>query len=163
MPDRQRNGQDKNNKGKETMSQSQEQKFIQALNLCQSLVAVKYEPSSLPCQAIELFCEVSKEPSVIIDLLKRHSKKVKSAFDAVDEYARSADNWRVKGNNCSLGFGVKDHCSMLSFFLNLNSQKFQYFTDNFDSSETICEFLRDWKGIDLTGFLPKISDLLLIN
>jgi hypothetical protein len=31
----------------------------------------------------------------------------------IAEYGRSVDNWRV---DCELGFGVKDHYNILSFF-----------------------------------------------
>ncbi|MGK7874541.1 MAG: hypothetical protein AB4426_14905 [Xenococcaceae cyanobacterium] len=148
---------------KEAMNQSLEPKLIRALEICQSLVDFKGEPSSLPCQAIELFCEISKEPSVLLNLLKKYSLKTQKAFKTVDEYARNADNWRVKRKKCNLGFGVKDHCTILSFFLNLYSQKFKYFTGNFDSPEKICELLKDWKGIELKVLLQEDSRLLVTD
>lgn len=128
--------------------------FRQALEKCQSLREEKYHPSTKPCEAIELLAEVSQKPLLLINLLKEYSQEVENACQIIDEYARNADNWRVKGEACSLGFGVKDHCSILSFLLNLDSQKFNYYTGNLDT-KIICEFLKDWKGIDLSSYLSK--------
>lgn len=138
------------------MTNPTETTFLQALEICQSLVVLKCKPSSLPCQAIELFCEVGKEPSVLMSLIEKYQDETQKAFTAVWEYAVTLDNWRI--DDCSLGFGVKDHCSILSFFLNIQTQKFNFFTGNW-TPESICELLKDWKGIDLKVLLSDSSIL----
>lgn len=111
------------------MTQSSTQKFLEALDICKSLVSYKCQPTHLIAEETE------------------------AAYQSVYEYASNADNWRV---DCELGFGVKDHCSILSFFLNLRTGKFEYFTGNFKMPETICELLKDWKGIDLKNLVEQI-------
>jgi hypothetical protein len=143
------------------MRASLERKFIRALELCQSLVNYKCQPSSLPCQAIELLCEVGREPSVLLDLINRHPQQTQQALITINQYARSADNWRLKDSDCSLGFGVKDHCSILIFLFNYHP--FKSFTGNFNSPEIICQLLKDWKGIDLTILLFQDSPQLVTD
>lgn len=127
-------------------------KLLQALEICKSLAALQGQPSELPYRAIALFCEIAREPSELLRLSQQYATETQEAFEAVYKYGTSADNWRI---NCSLGFGVKDHCSILSFFLNLYRQEFTFFTGNFNSPEAICELLKDWKGIDLTPLLEE--------
>lgn len=134
------------------MNETLTQTFLQALEACKSLAAFPGQPSELPYRAIELFCEIAIEPSQLLRLSQHYAAESKEAFEAVYKYGTNADNWRV---NCSLGFGVKDHCSILSFFLNLYSQEFTFFTGNFNSPQVICELLKDWKGIDLTPLLEE--------
>jgi hypothetical protein len=43
----------------------------------------------------------------------------------------------------------------LSFFLNLNFGKFEYFTDNFTTPEQIAELFKDWKEIDFNPVIEK--------
>jgi hypothetical protein len=133
-----------------------QQKFLKALELCQSLVALQRQPSEVPCQAIELFCEVAKEPFVLLRLSEQHTAEIQKAIVGIYEYAGSVDNWKV--GDCP--FGVKDHCSILSFFLKIQSQKFEFFTGNW-TPEKICDLLQDWKGIDLTALLTKNTPVLV--
>ncbi len=132
------------------MNKSSAQKFLQALDICKSLVDHKYQPTNLTFQAIfraaiELFCELSA--TELRRFTEEYGAAVGAAYNTVYEYATTADNWRV---DCQLGFGVKDHCSILSFFLNGEGRQFEYFTGNFTTPEVICELLQDWKGLDLT-------------
>jgi hypothetical protein len=143
------------------MIASLETKFIQALDYCRSLVKLKGTPSNFPCKAIELLCEVGQYPSILLDLIDKHTQENQQALVAIHEYARSADNWRVKSSECSLGFGVKDHCTILSFLL--APKTFTAFTGNFKSPEKICEFLQDWKGIDLKTLLFQNSSHLVTD
>lgn len=140
------------------MNKLSEEKFLQALEICQSLAALKYKPTNITFDAIELFCEVAKEPSDLLVLINGYSAAVEIADKAVYEYGTNADNWRV---DCELGFGVRDHCSILSFFLNLKTRKFEYFTGNFNRQEVIVEILQDWKGIDLTSFIEEKTKVLI--
>lgn len=125
-------------------------KFLKALDICQSLTEWKSKPTDLTFQAIELFCEVAQSPSNFLYLAKKYSQETQLASQAVYEYALTVDNWRV---NCELGFGVKDHCTILNFFLNIDTRHFNYFTGNFNSPEQINELLQHWKKIDLTSLL----------
>ncbi len=120
------------------------------LDICKSLVDYKYQPTNLPFQAIELFCELS--PTELRRFTEHYAAPTAAAYQAVYEYATTADNWRV---DCQLGFGVKDHCSILGFFLNIDNRKFENFTGNFTTPEVICELIEDWKGIDLTQLLAE--------
>ena len=140
------------------MNKLSEQKFLQALKICQSLVTVKLKPSNLPCEAIQLFCEVAKEPLELLDLCRQYDSEIKPALKAIADYAASVDNW--KHGDCP--FGVKDHCNILHFFLNLHTKQFEFFRGKNWTPEVICEFLQDWKGIDLA---PLIEDRVkvLIN
>lgn len=125
-------------------------KFLKALDICQSLTEWKSKPTDLTFQAIELFCEVAQSPSDFLNFTKTYSHKTQLASESVYEYAVTVDNWRV---DCELGFGVKDHCTILNFFLNIYTHDFHYFTGNFTSAEQINELLQDWKKIDLTSLL----------
>lgn len=129
-----------------------EQKFLEALDICQSLIDFKYRPTNLTYQAIELFCEICKNPFELLELCQKYSSKIEKICDIIHEYGTSIDNWRV---DCPLGFGAKDHCSFLSFFLNLNFGKFEYFTDNFTTPEQIAELFKDWKEIDFNPLIEK--------
>jgi hypothetical protein len=91
------------------------EQFLQALQLCQSLVNFLRKPSPYPCEAIELFCEVGKSPTRLLELVSEYEAEVIQADRSVESYARSIDNW--KGEDCP--FGMKDHCNILHFFLNV--------------------------------------------
>jgi hypothetical protein len=132
------------------MNQSSESKFLQAVEICQSLTGIKSKPTNLTFQAIELFSQVAEIPADLLLWLQMHAVESQEAFQAVYQYGTIADNWRV---DCELGFGVKDHCSILAFFLNPHTQDFKFFTGNLKTPEMICELLKDWKGIDLTFLL----------
>ncbi|WP_071189464.1 hypothetical protein [Trichormus sp. NMC-1] len=190
------------------MNKTSDQKFVEALDICQSLIDFKYRPTNLTYQAIELFCEIGKNPFELLELCQKYSsngvdensklrltqitrnrgyrynkhllfssvhprglsflsKELKELFSPktfqrsskidkicqiINEYATSIDNWRV---DCPLGFGAKDHCSFLSFFLNLDRCQFEYFTDNFTTPEQIAELFKDWKGIDFNPVIEK--------
>lgn len=135
------------------MNQSSAQKFLEALDICKSLVSYKRQPTHLTFEAIALFCEVAENPSALLHLSEEYAEETEAAFQSVYEYATNADNWRV---DSELGFGVKDHCSILSFFLKLRTGEFEYFTGNFKTPEIICELLKDWKGIDLKDLIEQI-------
>ena len=140
------------------MNKLSEQKFLQALKICQSLVTVKLQPSNLPCEAIQLFCEVAKDPLELLNLCQQYNSEIETALKAIADYAASVDNW--KHGDCP--FGVKDHCNILHFLLNLHTKQFEFFRGKNWTPEVICEFLQDWKGIDLA---PLIEDRVkvLIN
>ncbi|MGL5036132.1 MAG: hypothetical protein ACRC6M_20300 [Microcystaceae cyanobacterium] len=91
-----------------------------------------------------------------------NQSEIDKALDAIDKYARSADNWRVIGENCNLGFGVRDHCSILDFLFKFPSSNFINFTGNFKSGELICEILQDWRGINLLPWLVPSPQLLTL-
>lgn len=133
------------------MNQSLEQKFLRALERCQVLIEFKCKPSNLACEAIEIFCELGKYPERLISLLEKYEVEVEKAERAVESYARSVDNWQIEG--CP--FGVKDHCNILHFFLNLKSQNFNFFRGKNWTPEVICEFLQEWKGINLRELLKQ--------
>ncbi len=134
------------------MNKTSEQKFLAALDICTSLIDFKYRPTNLTYQVIELFCDIGKNPLELLELCQRYSSKIANVCDIISEYATSVDNWRV---DCPLGFGVKYHCSFLSFFLNLDPCQFEYFTDNFTTLEQIAELFKDWKGIDVNSVIKK--------
>jgi hypothetical protein len=136
--------------------QLSEKQFLKALSLCQELVNFKCEASNLPCEAIELFCEVGRQPSELLKFSEKYPMEVEQAKKAVEQYARSIDNWLL--SNCP--FGVKDHCNILNFFLSLRSRRFEFFRGENFTPEMICDFLEDWKGIDLRVFLQNNSQLL---
>ncbi|MBW4492371.1 MAG: hypothetical protein KME26_04650 [Oscillatoria princeps RMCB-10] len=142
------------------MNQSSETKFLQGVEICKSLTGIKSKPTHLTFQAIELFCQVAEVPADLLLLLQTHAVESQEAFQAVYEYGTSADNWRV---DCELGFGIKDHCSILAFFLNPHTQDFKFFTGNFKTPEMICELLKDWKGVDLTFLLDDIAAVILVR
>ncbi|WP_353929999.1 hypothetical protein WJM97_17095 [Okeanomitos corallinicola TIOX110] len=134
------------------MNKISEQKFLVALDICESLIDFKYRPTNSTYQAIELFCEIGKNPFELLELCEKYFIKITKVCDIIKEYATSVDNWRV---DCPLGFGAKDHCSFLSFFLNLDRCQFEYFTDNFTTPEEIAELFKDWQGIDFSPLLEK--------
>ncbi|MBD2139372.1 hypothetical protein H6F32_17785 [Anabaena sp. FACHB-1237] len=80
------------------------------------------------------------------------SSKIDKVCQIIKEYATSVDNCPV---DCPLSFGIKDHCSFLNFFLNLDRCQFEYFTDNFTTPEEIVELFQDWKGIDFNTVINK--------
>lgn len=139
-----------------------EKKFLEALELCNSLVDVKGEPSSIPCQAIGLLCGVAKEKYLAFRFYQQiqYSPNVKQALVSIDKYARSCDNWRMYHEDCSLGFGVRDHCTILSFLLNLPSSNYTNYTGNFDSAEIICDLLQEWGGFDFRLLLISAPELI---
>jgi|694.fasta_scaffold26867_7 hypothetical protein len=138
-----------------------EQNFLKALKSCNSLVNVKGEPSSIPCQTIELLCSVAKEEYLAFRWSQlQYSVKVEEALVAIDEYARSCDNWRIYNQDCSLGFGVKDHCTILSFLLNLPSSNYTNYTGNFNSAEIICDLLQEWRGFDFRLLSTSSPELI---
>jgi hypothetical protein len=144
-----------------------EKKFLEALDLCNSLSEFSCQPSNFPCQAIHLFCEIGAELQSLLELNTLYSEQILIAKKSIEKYARTVDNWKT--GNCP--FGVKDHCNIVNFFLSLNTQYFYFFLslntqyfyffrgDNF-TPELICEFLQDWKGIDLFPLLSKKSQLV---
>ena len=134
------------------MNKTSEEKFLEALDICQSLIGFKYRPTNLTYQAIELFCEIGKNPFELLKLCQKYSIKIERICDIIHEYGTSIDNWRV---DCPLGFGGKDHCSFLSFFLNLDLGKFEYFTDNFTTPEQIAELFKDWREVDFNPVIEK--------
>ncbi|MDB9309451.1 hypothetical protein PN471_12595 [Aphanizomenon sp. CS-733/32] len=138
------------------MDKISEQKFLEAFDICESLIDFKYRPTNSTYQAIELFCEIGKIPSELLELCQKYSIKIEKICAIIKEYGTSIDNWCF---DCPLGFGSKDHCSFLSFFLNLDSGKFEYFTDNFTTPEQIAELFKDWKGIDINSVIKKQKTL----
>ncbi len=139
------------------MNKSSEEKFLQALELCKFLVTVQCKKSTIPFEAIQLFCEIAGEPLDLLHLCKQYSAEIKPALAAVTDYAASVDNWRV---DCELGFGVKDHCNFLHFFLNVHTKNFKFFRGENWTPEVICELFKEWKGIDLAPLIedtPKLA------
>ena len=134
------------------MNKSSEEKFLQALEICKSLVTVRRKPSTLPCEAIEIFCDIAKEPLELLHLCERYASEIEPALEEIANYAGSIDNW--KHGDCP--FGVKDHCNILHFFLNVHTKKFKFFRGEDLTPEVICEFLKDWKGIDVTELIEPI-------
>jgi hypothetical protein len=128
------------------MNLSPEQKFIAALDICQSLAALKYQKTHLTFEAIKLFCESAKDPANFLTLRHQYAPEIAAALKAVEAYATSVDNWRV---DCEIGFGVKDHCNIISFFLNFPTGNFTRFSGNLATPEIITELIADWQGIDL--------------
>ena len=148
------------------MTTSPESQFLQALEMCQSLSNLTAQFSSIPCRIIEILSDVSQEPRVLYSLLIKYSREVDSALVALDIYAKNADNWRVKDRDktCSLGFGVKDHCTILSCLLNFGKRPFSFisYTGNFASETIIFELLKDWKNLDLAPFFEeKMQEFIL--
>lgn len=141
------------------MTTSPESQFLQALELCQSLSNLTGQFSSIPCRVIEILSDVSQDAGVLYSLLLQYSREVDAALVALDTYAKNADNWRVKDRDqtCSLGFGVKDHCTILSCFLNFSKRPFSFisYTGNFESEAMIFELLKDWKNLDLAPFFEE--------
>ncbi|MGL5036130.1 MAG: hypothetical protein ACRC6M_20285 [Microcystaceae cyanobacterium] len=140
------------------INNSPEYQFLSALNRCQLLIECERKPSDYLCEAINLFCQVAKNPEQLIQLLERYPVEVKKADQALTDYASTIDNWQDK--NCPLG--SKDNCNILHFFLNLNrSYQDQLFFRGKDfTPEKICEFLLNWKEINLLPFLSKFPQLV---
>ena len=128
------------------MNKLSTEKFLQAVEICKSLQTVLTQRSNLPCIAIQLLCEVAKDPANFFALRNQYATEVAAALKAVEAYATSVDNWRV---DCEIGFGVKDHCNIISFFLNLPTGNFTRFSGNLATPEIITELIADWQGIDL--------------
>jgi hypothetical protein len=138
-----------------------EKQFLTALNLCQSLINFQGQPSNIPCQAIESLFSLIKENYRNYDFFLYHNhKEIEKALKSIDEYAKSCDNWRIYDEKCSLGLGVKDHCTILSFLLNRSSQKFKNYTGNLDSAEVIWELLQNCKTFDSCSLLTSKSELI---
>ncbi len=135
-----------------------EQKFIAALEICQSLAALQYQKTLITFDAIKLLCEVAREPANFLALRHQYATEVAAALRAVEAYATSVDNWRV---DCEIGFGVKDHCNIISFFLNLPTGNFTRFSGNLATPEIITELMADWQGIDLAPLVSLDSPLPL--
>jgi hypothetical protein len=51
---------------------------------------------------------------------------------------------------------VENHC-----FLNIHTKQFKFFRGENFTPEFICEFLKDWKGIDLTSLIEDKARVLL--
>ncbi|UXE60334.1 MAG: hypothetical protein KA717_32925 [Woronichinia naegeliana WA131] len=133
-----------------------EKKFLEALDLCNSLSEFARQPSSYPCQAIHLFCEIGTEPENLLELNALYADRVLIAKKSIEKYARTIDNWKT--GNCPLG--GKDHCNIVNFFLSLKTQDFYFFRgDNF-TPELICEFLQEWKGINLFSLITNSPQLV---
>ncbi len=128
------------------MNKLSTEKFLPAVEICKSLQTVLTQRSNLPCVAIQLLCEVAREPRDLLDLCHQYHREIEPALTAIANYAASVDNWKV--GDCP--FGVKDHCNILHFLLNLHTKQFEFFRgrETF-TPEVICEFLNDWQGIDL--------------
>jgi hypothetical protein len=128
------------------------EKFHHALEVCKSLKIIQSQRSPLPCEALHLLCEVAQDPFELLDLCQQHNNEIEPALMAISDYAASVDNW--KAGDCP--FGVKDNCNILHFLLNVHSKQFEFFRgrETF-TPEIICEFLQDWKGIDLTPLIAS--------
>ena len=138
------------------MNPSSETKFIQAIEICQSFAALKYSKTTKTYDAIQLFCEVAKFPPDFLTLRQKYTTEIKAALDALHEYGTSIDNWRV---DCEIGFGLKDHCNILSFFLHIPTGKVTRFSGNLATAEVICELISDWQAIDLTPLLESSENV----
>ena len=132
--------------------------FLKALDRCQLLPSYERKPSPCACEAIHLLCQVAGEPEQLLQLLKKYSREVNQADQLVTHYATTIDNWQVE--DCPLG--SREHCNILHFFLNLhNSYQEQLFFRGKDfTPELICEFLQDWKGINLFPWIVSSPQLL---
>ncbi|WP_254564549.1 hypothetical protein [Oscillatoria sp. HE19RPO] len=128
------------------------EKFHQSLEVCKSLKTIQRQRSTLPCEALHLLCEVAQDPFELLDLCQQHDSEIEPALTAIADYAASVDNW--KAGDCP--FGVKDHCNILHFLLNVHTKQFAFFRgrETF-TPEIICEFIKDWKGIDLTPLIAS--------
>lgn len=131
------------------------QKFLRALDMCNSLEHVKSSPSSLVYEALTIFCEIGREPLMLMQLISKHLPEVKRAFSALRDYAASADNWKIQ----AYPFGVKDQASILGFFLQLDRHpnEFEFFTGNFKRFEDIAQILKEWKGLDMDTLIQKLG------
>jgi hypothetical protein len=131
------------------------QKFLRALDICNSLENVKSSPSHLVYDALTIFCEIGQEPLTLKELIYQHLPQVKMAFSALRDYVASADNWKIQG----YPFGVKDQASILGFFLQLDRHpnEFEFFTGNFKTLEDIAQILKEWKGVDMDILIQKLG------
>jgi hypothetical protein len=75
-----------------------------------------------------------------------------------DRAFRSIDNWKVKGTI----FGVADQCNIVHFFLNVHTKNFEFFRGENWTPERICEFLLEWKGIDLTSLIVNNHESAIV-
>jgi hypothetical protein len=141
------------------MDTTLETTFLEALNCCRSLVNDCGKPSALAWSAIELLGEVGRFPDQLLDLCNQYQETVVEADRAIESYASSVDNWKVEGTY----FGVKDHCNILHFFLNVHTEDFKFFRGENWTPELICEFLQEWKGIDLTSLIAERPSQLIPN
>jgi hypothetical protein len=112
----------------------------------------KKHPYSLSLRPRRLSFLSQDVKEVLLRKTLQKSSKIDKVCQIIKEYATSVDNWRV---DCPLGFGIKDHCSFLSFFLNLERCQFEYFTDNFTTPEEIAELFQEWRGIDFNTVIDK--------
>lgn len=99
---------------------------------------------------------MAKSPSDFLKLRQQYTTEIQAALDALQEYGTSIDNWRV---DCEIGFGLKDHCNILSFFLHIPTGKLTRFSGNLAPSEVICELIADWQNIDLRQLIrvPEVK------
>ena len=63
-----------------------EKKFLEALDLCNSLSEFARQPSSYPCQAIHLFCEIGTEPENLLELNALYADQVLIAKKSIEKY-----------------------------------------------------------------------------
>ncbi|MFN6155996.1 MAG: hypothetical protein ACK4YK_15910, partial [Dolichospermum sp.] len=68
------------------MNKTSEQKFVEALDICQSLIDFKYRPTNLTYQAIELFCEIGKNPFELLELCQKYSGRIEKIWEVIHEY-----------------------------------------------------------------------------
>jgi hypothetical protein len=134
-----------------------ENKFIRGLISCLQLNKYLNQPSSIPGKSLELWCEVAQKPAFFLELTFRYLDIVKLTEQEIKKYASSVDNWKIS----NYPFGIKDHCNILIFLLNIGGsiQEQSFFRGSDLTPEIICEFLKDWKGIDLTMLLPKATSV----
>ncbi|MBK4729433.1 hypothetical protein JJD41_05965 [Oxynema sp. CENA135] len=136
------------------MNKSSTEKFLEAVEICKSLKTLHCKRSSLPCEAIQLLCEVARDPSELLELCQQYRAEIEPAVTGIADYAASVDNW--KAGSCP--FGLKDHCNILHFLFNVDTQQFEFFRGRKTfTPEVICEFLKDWKGIDLAPLVLNYS------
>ena len=140
----------------ETNPATIEEQFKLALNHCSSLATQMSQPSEDPCKAIQLLCKIAVNPFLLTDLLRRNVWQVAEADQVTSEYASSIDNW--KSSDCQLG--IADQCNILHFFLNLHKsyQDLLFFRGNDLTPELICQFLKEWKKIDLVEIVCKLQE-----
>lgn len=137
----------------ETRQGKIEEQFKLALGYCSRLKNQMSRPSEDPCKAMQLFCKVANDPSLLKALLHEHQFLATEADQIVIKYASSIDNWKSSG--CPLG--MVDQCNIIHFFLNLhkNYQDLLFFRGKDLTPESICQFLLDWQEIDLFDLLPS--------
>ncbi|AVQ73027.1 hypothetical protein MTo_04298 [Microcystis aeruginosa NIES-1211] len=133
-----------------------EQIFLQALDRCLSLLDYQSQPTNLAWSAIELFAEVGRFPQMLRQFCDQYRERVAAADRAIKDYASSVDNWTVKGTI----FGAQDQCNILHFFLNVHTKNFKFFRGENWTPQLICEFLQEWKGIDLFSLIADNQELV---